>query len=42
MLCVESCTGLNDGPECVKLEVQVLVGENGAEQLDNFPFEDWG
>lgn len=42
VLCVESCTGLNDGPECVKLEIQVLVGENGAEQLDNFPFEDWG
>jgi len=42
VLCVESCTGHNDGPECVKLEVQVLVTENGVEQLDTFPFEDWG
>ncbi len=42
VLCVESCTGLNGGRECVKLETQVLVGENGVEQLDKFPFEDWG
>ena len=41
VLCIESCTGLNGGRECVKLEIQVLVGENGVEQLDNFPFEDW-
>jgi len=42
VLCVESCTGHNEGPECVKLEVQVLVTENGVEQLDTFPLEDWG
>ena len=42
VLCVESCTGHNDGPECVKLEVQVLVTDKGVEQLDTFPFEDWG
>lgn len=41
VLCVESCTGLNHGHECVKLEVQVLVTENGVEQLDTFPFENW-
>ena len=41
VLCVESCTGPNGGPECVKLEVQVLVTDRGAVQLDTFPFEDW-
>ncbi len=41
VLCIESCTGLNGGPECVKLEVQVLVTDTGFEQLDSFPFEDW-
>ena len=41
VLCVESCTGLNGGRECVKLEIQVLVTETGTERLDNFPFEDW-
>ena len=41
VLCVESCTGLNDGRECVKLEIQVLVTEDGTRQLDTFPFEDW-
>ena len=42
VLCVESCTGLNNGKECVKLETQVLVTSTGIEQLDQFPFEDWG
>ena len=41
VLCVESCTGLNDGPQTVKLEIQVLVTANGVEQLDTFPFENW-
>jgi len=41
VLCVESCTGLNGGRECVKLEIQVLVTDSGVEQLDTFPFEDW-
>lgn len=41
VLCVESCTGHNDGRECVKLEVQVLVTDNGVKQLDKFPFENW-
>jgi len=42
VLCVESCTGFNQGPECVKLEIQVLVTDTGIERLDQFPFEDWG
>ncbi len=41
VLCIESCTGLNGGRECVKLEIQVLVTDKGAVQLDTFPFEDW-
>ena len=41
VLCVESCTGLEGGLECVKLEIQVRVTENGVERLDVFPFEDW-
>ena len=41
VLCIESCTGLNDGPQTVKLEIQVLVTANGVEQLDTFPFENW-
>ncbi len=41
VLCVESCTGLNAGKECVKLEIQVLVTDTGVVQLDQFPFEDW-
>jgi len=41
VLCVESCTGLEGGRECVKLEIQVLVTENGVKRLDAFPFEDW-
>ena len=41
VLCIESCTGFNDGPECVKLETQVLVTGSAVERLDTFPFEDW-
>ena len=41
VLCVESCTGLDGGQECVKLEIQVLVTENGIERLDKFLLEDW-
>lgn len=41
VLCVESCTGHNEGPECVKLEIQVLVTDKGVERLDTFPFENW-
>ena len=41
VLCVESCTGVEGGKECVKLEIQMLVTEDGVKQLDNFPFEDW-
>lgn len=41
VLCVESCTGVEGGRECIKLEIQVLVTEDGTKQLDEFPFEDW-
>lgn len=41
VLCVESCTGEQGGRECVKLEIQVLVTENGTKRLDEFPFEEW-
>ena len=40
-LCVESCTGSAEAGESVKLEIQVLVTEDGTRRLDNFPFEDW-
>ena len=41
VLCVESCTGVKGGRECVKLEIQVLVTEDGVKQLDTFPMEPW-
>jgi Xaa-Pro aminopeptidase len=40
-VCVESYIGAEGGREGVKLETQVLIGENGAERLDAFPWEDW-
>lgn len=40
-VCVESCTGSVDAGETVKLEIQVLVTEDGTERLDTFPFENW-
>ncbi len=39
-VCVESLIGEEGGPECVKLEAQVLITENGAVRLDSFPFEE--
>ena len=41
VLCVESTTGVSGERECIKLEIQVQVTENGVKQLDTFPFEDW-
>jgi Xaa-Pro aminopeptidase len=41
VLCVESTTGAEGGRECIKLEIQVQVTENGIKRLDSFPFEDW-
>ena len=38
-VCVESLIGEENGPECIKLETQVLITEAGAERLDSFPFE---
>jgi Xaa-Pro aminopeptidase len=39
-VCVESLIGERDGPECVKLEAQVLLTPKGAVRLDSFPFEE--
>jgi Xaa-Pro aminopeptidase len=40
-LCVESCTGSPEAGESVKLEIQILVTEDGTRRLDTFPFEAW-
>jgi Xaa-Pro dipeptidase len=37
-VCVESLIG-EEGSECVKLETQVLITDQGAERLDSYPFE---
>ncbi len=42
VMCVESYTGAEGGREGVKLEIQVLITEDGHRRLDTFPFEDWG
>ena len=42
VICVESYTGADGGREGVKLEIQVLITEDGHRRLDTFPFEDWG
>jgi Xaa-Pro aminopeptidase len=39
-VCVESLIGEQGGPECIKLETQVLLTEKGAVRLDSFPFEE--
>lgn len=39
VLCVESLIGEVNGPDCVKLETQVLLTAKGAERLDGFPWE---
>ena len=39
-LCVESFIGVEGGREGVKLEEQVLVTENGIEQLSTYPLEE--
>ncbi|MBM3571608.1 MAG: aminopeptidase P family protein, partial [Alphaproteobacteria bacterium] len=39
VVCVESLIGELDGRECVKLETQVVIGKNGVERLDSFPWE---
>ena len=38
--CIESLVGSAGGRESIKLEEQVLVTENGAEVLSDFPYED--
>lgn len=39
-LCVEALIGVEGGRECIKLEDQVLVTEDGCEQLTSYPFEE--
>lgn len=39
-ICVEALIGVEGGRECIKLEDQVLVTEDGFEQLTSYPFED--
>jgi len=33
--------GAREAGESVKLEIQVVVTEEGTRRLDTFPFEDW-
>lgn len=40
VMCVEALVGAQGGKECVKLEEQVLITENGHEQLTSYPLED--
>ena len=39
VLCVEAYIGEVNGLEGIKLEDQVLITEDGYENLTNFPFE---
>ena len=39
VVCVESLIGEQGGPECIKLETQILITAQGAERLDSFPWE---
>ena len=39
-ICVEALIGVEGGRECIKLEDQVLVTEDGYEQLTHYPFEE--
>ena len=38
-VCVESLIGEEGGAECIKLETQVLITDQGAVRLDTFPWE---
>jgi Xaa-Pro aminopeptidase len=39
-VCVESYIGAEGGAEGVKLEQQVLIGEDGVQLLSPYPFEE--
>ena len=41
VLAMESLVGESGRGECVKLETQVVVTDDGCERLDAFPWEDW-
>lgn len=40
VLCVEALVGAKEHGECVKLEEQILITEEGAEQLSSYPLEE--
>ncbi|MGB1963696.1 MAG: dimethylsulfonioproprionate lyase DddP [Candidatus Puniceispirillales bacterium] len=40
MLCVEALIGRDGGPYSIKLENQVLVTENGVENMTSYPWDD--
>ncbi len=40
MFCVEALVGEEDGDFCIKLEDQVLITEDGYENLTSYPFDD--
>ena len=39
-MCVEALIGSHGGREAVKLEEQVLITEDGFEQLTSYPMEE--
>jgi Xaa-Pro aminopeptidase len=39
MLCVEALIGEEDGDFCIKLEDQVLITEDGFENLISYPYD---
>ena len=40
VICVESLIGEVGGKECIKLETQVVIKENGIQRQDTFPWEE--
>ena len=40
MLCVEAYMGVPGAPDGIKLEDQVLITEDGVENLTRYPFDD--
>jgi len=40
VMAIESCIGLEDGEECVKLEDMVLIKSDGIEKLSGFLLRD--
>jgi Xaa-Pro aminopeptidase len=40
MLCVEALIGRDGGPYSIKLENQLLVTEDGVEDMTSYPWDD--